>query len=403
MRFAYSKRGAAALVVLSLSSVAACGKKAESAPTVRSTGESRPAVRVGAAPVQARTVPRTLRITGTLLADQQSNVTPIVPGRVTQVFVERGDVVAEGAPLIKLRDVDYRLQNASARAQYEQARTRLGVADGQRVNPDEVAEVRAARVSMEYANGSLERAERLLAQGALAQTERDRLYATALGLREQYQATLNNIRGAVAALDSARVAVEQSGNAVRDSIVRAPFAGEIAARLVNVGEYVAPQAPVATLVRIHPLRMEMLVPQEQMSSIQRGQQVEIHVDALPDRTFAGTVRYISASIQRDSRSLMVEAEVQNADGALRPGLFAEARIALADTQNLFEVPRTAVREEAGVARIFVIKEGQIDERVVTIVDRTGDNLMIRGTFAANEQVATSNIDALADGIRVTVQ
>lgn len=392
----------ATLAFLALGGAAACGKKDTPPPAVRSTGEATAPVRVAVAAVESRATPRTLVLTGTLLADAQSNVTPIVAGRVTQVFVERGQVVEEGAPLIKLRDVDYRLANDNARAMYEQARSRLGVTTGApRVTPEDIADVRAAQANMELANSTLERSQRLLSEGALSQSEFDRAQAAATGAQEQYRSALNGARGALAALESARVAVEQTGNALRDSIVRAPFAGEIASRLVNVGEFVSAQAPVVTLVKTNPLRLELQIPQEQISAVRQGQRVEIRVDAFPDRVFTGEVRYISASVQQATRGLIVESEVQNADGALRPGLFANARLLLEDTQTLFAVPRTAVREEAGVARAFIVKDGQIDERVVTIADRQGDTILLRAGVAAGEQIATSALDQLADGVRVT--
>jgi RND family efflux transporter MFP subunit len=338
------------------------------------------------------------------VAEQQSDVTGVVPGRVVEVLVRRGDVVAEGAPLVRLRDVDYRLQAAAARAALEQAQARLGMDGTGRVpRPEDTAEVRAAAASRDLAEDGLRRAERLAESGALAQAELDRARAQAAAARAQYDQALNGMRSASAALAQARVAIGQASTAVRESIVRAPFAGEIAEVFVDPGEYVAPQMRVVSLVSTHPLRLEMPVPQEQLAAVARGQAVQVRVPAFPERVFAGVVRRISAAVRADTRALTVEAEVPNEDGALRPGMFARARVELGTTTEGARVPANALLSEAGSHRVFVIGEGSvIEERVVTLAERDGETAVLSGGLRAGERVATSRLDRLTDGVRVAV-
>ena len=180
--------------------LAACGPKTPTPGEVRPTNESVPIpVRVAAA--APRALPRMLRVNGPLVADQQSDVTGVVPGRVTAVLVERGDVVAEGAPLVRLRDVDYRLQAAGANAALQQAQARLGITGARAsVRPEDTAEVRSAIANRELADESLRRAEQLSQTGAMSQAELDRARATATAAREQYNSALNGMRGAAVAL-----------------------------------------------------------------------------------------------------------------------------------------------------------------------------------------------------------
>lgn len=392
--------GSLVSVVLIAGVLGGCKSQAATPAQLRPADES-PAVRVGSVPTEVRTIPRTLEITGTLLANQQSDVTPIVGGRVVEVLVERGSVVEEGAPLIRLRDVDYRMQMSAAQAQLEGARARLGLAnDTSVIRAEDTAEARTAQVNRELAESTFHRAETLHEHGAMSDADRDRAYASFVAAREQYQSTLNGMRGAVVALQSARVALQQGQTAVRESLVRAPFAGEIADRFVDVGEYVTPAMRIVSLVATHPLRLEVQIPQEQIGLVQRGQAIEVRVDTYPDRVFHGEVHYISAAVRQDTRGLTVEAIVPNDDGALRPGLFAKARIMLAGTQDVIAVPAAAVLDNAGTHRVFVIENGRVTEHVVTIEDRTEETVLVRDGVPRGARVATGTLDRLSDGQRV---
>jgi RND family efflux transporter MFP subunit len=358
-------------------------------------------VAVSTVTAQGREQPVTLTLDGTLVADEESQLTSVVAGRVVEVLVERGSVVQEGDPIVRLRDVDYRLQAASARAQLDQARARLGMGEGGATpRAEDLPDVRAALSAMELAESNLERAEELARRGVLPQQSLDESRQRAAQAREQYQTVLNNARASIASLATARTTLSQASTSASEATVRAPFSGEIASRNVSVGEYVSPQTPVVTLVRTDPLRIEVQVPQQHLMAVRPGQTVRIQVDAVPDRTFEGTVRYVSAAVQRETRGLTVEAVVPNPDRLLRPGLFATARVETGTTHDVAVVPAGAVATEAGVDRIFVVDGGVVQERVVSIAERGPDEIVIAEGLRAGEQVATSGLDRLADGMRV---
>lgn len=349
----------------------------------------------------------TLDLTGTLMPEQQSEVTPAVAGRVNRVLVERGAVVKAGQPLLKLRDLDFRSAAAAASAQLSQAEARLGIngapgraEGGGGFQADETPEARAARANLEIAEDALRRAEPLRESATISEQDFARLKSQAVAARAQYGSTINNTRSAYLALSSARVQLEQNRRALADSVVRAPFDGEIAERRANVGEYVSPQKPVLTLVRTDLLRLEVQVPQDRMAAIRGGQPVAVRVDAYPDRTFPATVRYISPVVKADSRALTVEAVVPNGERLLRPGSFARAQIDLGTKQTLARVPTGAVLGEAGVYRVFVVQEDKARERIVTIFSRSGDSVLISDGVRPGERVVTSQLERLADGARV---
>lgn len=394
-------KGLALPALLSVFAFTACKPSANATrPTVGPAAENAPQ-QVRAAAVNVRTRPASLLLTGTLVGDRQSQLTPLVAGRVEAVLVERGDTVREGQPLIRLRDVDFRFGAENASASLAQARARLGEAGTGR-DPNQMAEVQAARANADLAADVLRRTEQLAANGSVSDQELQRARASAAAAQAQYTASVNGARGAIAALRSAQVAVSQTSRQVADSIVRAPFAGEVAERTINVGEYVSPQRAVVTIVRTDPLRMEVQVPQERLGTLHRGQRVVLRVDAYPDRDFTGEIRYISAAVRTDTRALVAEAVIPNADGALRPGLFGTARVELDRQETVYEIPADAVLSEAGIHRAFVIgPDRHIQERVVTIADRSGNTVLIERGLNAGERVALGRLDRLADGVTVT--
>jgi RND family efflux transporter MFP subunit len=390
-----------ALAVLFATSIFACKPSGTPArPLVGPTNENAP-VQVRAGAVTTRTRAAALALTGTLVGDRQSQLTPLVAGRVEAVLVERGDVVRAGQPLLRIRDVDFRSNAEGASASLAQARARLGEASAGR-DPNALPEVQAARANAELAQDVLRRTEQLSANGSVSDQELQRARSSSAAAAAQYAAAQNNARGAIAALRSAQVAVSQTSRAVSDSVVRAPFDGEIAERTINVGEYVTPQRAVVTLVRTDPLRMELQVPQERLGMMRRGQRVVLRVDAFADREFTGEIRYISAAVRAETRALIAEAVIPNTDGSLRPGLFATARIELDRQETVFEIPTDAILSEAGVHRVFVIgADRRIQERVVTIAERMGANTLIERGLNTGERVAMGRLDRLADGSLVT--
>ncbi len=405
--------GAALCALGAMALLGGCGRGASapasagSAPSVSAESAAsgrRGPVQVSVIEAAARQMPDTLSASGSLVADQQSALTPIVPGRVMAVMVERGQRVTEGQALLRVRDQDYRTQAVSAQAAVAQARARLGLDQpgAGTFRADDTAEVRAAAAQRDLAEDGLRRAEQLHRGGALSDAEYQRAVMQATSAREQHRAALNGVRGAYFAYQQAREALSAAQRNVADSVVRAPFDGEIAERLCNVGEYVSPQRAIVNLVRTDPLRLEMQVPQERIAGLRRDQAVEVRVDAFPTRVFRGTVRYISASVRPETRSLVAEAVVPNTDGALRPGMFATGRIDLGTRRTAVALPARALVTEAGVHRAFVIVDGRATERVVQVVDRSEGTVLVDRGITPGEQVAVDGVADLHDGATVAI-
>ncbi|HKS29085.1 MAG TPA: efflux RND transporter periplasmic adaptor subunit [Pyrinomonadaceae bacterium] len=404
-----------AIVALGLSAVACNRSKAEANKNVTTTTTTtQTVVEVTTTPAIQRQLPRFLEATGSLAADEQTDVAPATSGKVVSVGIDLGTFVQKGAVLVRLDDRDSRIrldqataQVAQAQSQVRQAEARIGLRPGQSFDVERVAEVSAARVALNLAEIQLRRMERLLESGDVSRSAYDQQRAQRDQLREQLEAIRTQARQNYAGIQTARAAVDAAQSqvasarkAIADAVVTAPIAGFVSDRPADVGEYVTPSSKIATIVRTNPLRMRIDIPEQAVSNVQVGQSVSVTVSTYPDRTFSGRVHHISPSVTPNSRTLTVEAEVDNGDNLLKPGQFATVRVLLPQSEAAVLVPARSVKTEAGTSRIFVIKDGIAQQRLVQLGQAEGDLVEIRSGVAADEIVATSNVELLNDGMPV---
>jgi RND family efflux transporter MFP subunit len=182
--------------------------------------------------------------------------------------------------------------------------------------------------------------------------------------------------------------------------VYSPIDGYVADRPADLGEYVSTTTKIATIVRINPLRVRIDIPEQAIPAVSVGQSVSVTTSAWPDRNFSGRIARISPNVTPTSRTLTVEAEIENGSGTLKPGQFATVRILQSRAAPATLVPARAVRTESGVSRVFVVKDGKAQERQVQLGQTEGDLIEIKSGVAENEIVATSNVEQLSDGMAV---
>jgi len=366
-------------------------------------GEASPAIAVSAADAVERPIRRFLEVTGTLAAQEEAEVAAEVQGRVVATPVERGTRVAEGDALIRIAAAEMEAQAAEADANAAQIVGRLGLADGSDFQVDRVPEVANAKANLDLALGDFDRAQMLYERKLLAKAEFDQRSAQAEVARRQYEIARNGALQQYQVLLAARARVTLAKKALADTVVRSPFAGVVGQRLVSVGAYVTRGTKVASVLRTNPLRLNLTVPQQYSAEVAVGRPVLLEVDAAPGQRFEGQVRYVSPALQADSRTLIVEALVPNNTGLLKPGSFATARIEQASERPGVLVPAAAVRTISGTSRVFVVSGERAEERIVTLGQTVNDLVEITSGLKAGEHVATSNVEQLADGSRVTVR
>lgn len=333
------------------------------APDAHAQGKQENApVRVSTAPVEKRLVPQYMLLTGTVSAWQQSEVAANASGKVLQTFVERGQRVKKGALLARLDASSAALTASAARAQAMVAGTQA-----------------------EQARIDCGRAQSLFENKVIPEAEYQRMMAQCTSARFSREAAEAN--QAVASKN------------VADSAIRAPFDGVVGERFVSVGEFVTPSTRVASVYTVDPLRLEVTVPEASIGVIRGGMILQFEVAAFGAREFPGTVKFVSPNVRRASRDLVVEAEVPNPDGALRPGMFATVRLLIED-KEMPVVPASALRREESGARLFAVVDGRVHERVIQPgVEKDGMVAVVKGV-SEGDRIVIQPGENVRDGVRV---
>ena len=358
------------------------------------------AIAVSAVAATEQPIARFIRATGTLMAEEQADVAAETAGRVVSAGIERGTPVSQGSELVRLSSTETDAQLKEAEANAAQIEARLGFTTGGAFDVDAVPEVQNAKATVELTQSELARIQSLLDQRVVSQSEYDQRRTQAEAARQQYEAAKNGAAQQYQMLQAARARVTLARKAVADTVVRAPFNGVVAQRLVAAGDYVTKGMKIAVIVRVNPLRVQLTVPEQFISAIAVGQPVAFEVDAYAGRQFEGTIKYVSPGLQADQRALTIEALVPNGSGVLKPGLFATARIEQPVKTPGVLVPATAVQASAGTSRVFVVSGDHVDERIVTTGQTVGDQVEITKGVKAGERVATKNVAQLTDGAKV---
>lgn len=390
------------LVCLALLTVAAGGAAACSSHT--SAEEAAVAapepLAIEMATVASQPIARFIRVTGSLLADEQAEVSAESGGRIVATPIERGTRVEAGTVLVRVSPAEASAQLQEAEANAAQIEARLGLRPGVRFDPMIVPDVINARASLDFAESEFTRMRSLLEQKVVSQSEFDQRRTQVEAARQQYQVAQNTAAQSYRSLQAAKARLALAAKAVADTAVRAPFAGIVAERLVSVGDYVTRGTRVATIVKIDPMRVELTIPEQAVSLVTVGQPVRLTVDAYPDEVFDATVRFVSPSLRADQRALTVEAIAPNRSGRLKPGLFASASIQQPVSAPALFLPVTAVETVSGTSRVYVITDGVAAERIVTTGDRVGDRIEITSGVAAGDVVAADPKGRVTDGAPV---
>jgi RND family efflux transporter MFP subunit len=359
-----------------------------------------PTVQVSPVAATEQPIARFIRATGSLMAEEQADVAAETAGRVVSAPVERGTPVVQGAELVRLSPTETDAQLKEAEANAAQLEARLGLTTGGTFDVNAVPEVQNAKAGADLAQAEFARIKSLLDQRVVSQSEYDQRRTQAEAARQQYDAAKNGASQQFQMLQAARARVALARKAVADTVVRAPFSGSVAQRLVAVGDYVNRGTKVAVVVRVNPLRVQLTIPEQFISAVRVGQPVNFEVDAYPGQQFTGTIKYVSPSLQADQRALTIEATVPNSNGMLKPGLFATARIERSERTSGVLVPKPAVQVVSGTSRVFVVNGDHVEERIVTTGDTVGELIEITTGLKSGERVATKNVGQLADGTKV---
>jgi len=298
---------------------------------------------------------------GSIAAVHQVTVTPEVGGSVTAIVFQPGATVKAGDPLVQINDAPDRGDLANYQAQ------------------------------MRYAQATLERNSVLVRKQFVSQDTVD-----------QNQAQL----------DQARAQIQKTQAIIAQKLIRAPFAGRLGVRQIDLGQYVSPGAPIVTLTDLAELYVNFTLPTTMRAQIAVGQSVDVTADAFPGRTFAAKVATIEPQISADTRTMRVQATMANPDGALLPGMFVNAAVALPAKPDEVVLPETAVEYTLYGDSIYVIradgtgKDGKKLLKAIRTPVKTGakwgGKVAVLSGIKAGDRVVASGQIKLQDGAAVTI-
>ena len=293
---------------------------------------------------------------GTLRAIQGVAIAPQAAGDVTAIHFESGDDVEAGALLINIDD------------SVEQADLANGLAQ------------------LKNADSTLARQRTLVAQGNTPQSTVDT---------------------AIATRDSAAATVERTRAVIAQKAIKAPFAGRLGLRNVDLGQYVAVGTSLVTLQRLDPIYADFPVPEEALNSMATGQAVRMRVDAIPGRSFAGKIEAIDARVSAESRNVTARAVFANPDRKLLPGMFANLTVTTGEPAAVLTLPRTAIvyslygddvfvvtpaphaREQGGLSENGGPSGLIVERRLVRVGPARGERIAIEEGLRAGERVVTA--------------
>jgi multidrug efflux system membrane fusion protein len=324
-------------------------------------GNVPPPASVAAEVATVGALPRFLEGIGTLAAVHQVTVAPEVAGRITAILFEPGAMVSAGQPLLQLNDAPDRADLANFHAQEH------------------------------YAQLTLERARTLAGKN----------YAT--------QASVDQ---AQSQMDTARAGGARIEAAIAQKLVRAPFAGQLGVRQVDLGQILAAGTAIVTLTNLDRLYVNFTLPEQARSALQLGQTVALRVSAFPGTSFTGTIATIEPQIDAGTRAIKVQATLDNREHRLLPGMFAAVSVVLPPEPGVVTVPETAIDYSAYGESVYLVRDDGRDAKgeprlkavqtFVKVGSHHDGRVAILDGVAAGDRVVSAGQIKLHNGAPVSV-
>jgi len=255
----------------------------------------------------------------------------------------------------------------------------------------ETAQLRSAEATVALTKITFERARKLLSQKTSSQAD----YDNADAQYKQAVAQADNIRALIA-----------------KKTIRAPFAGVLGIRLVNLGQILSAGEAIVSLQELDPIFVNFSLPQQQLARIKTGFTVRVKTDALPDQTIEGTITAINPEVEKATRNIVVQATVKNTRHRLRPGMFGNATVVLPEQNTVLAIPVTAVLNAPYSDSVFIVEDNKNDknnpparvvrQQFVRLGERRGDFVAVTSGLKEGELVVSTGVFKLRNGQAVIV-
>lgn len=326
--------------------------------TMAATPWTQPPETVASAEARNEKWQDTFSAVGSISAVQGVTLTPELAGTVSQIAFESGAMVKKGDLLVRF-DVS-----------------------------TEEAQLKAADAQLEWTRLSVERARKLRTDSTVSQSELDQAEASWL------QAKANS-----AAIQAA----------IDKKTIRAPFAGKLGIRQINLGEYVDAGKPIVSLQSLTPVYADFSFPQQALAQIKTGMTVRVTLDTYTNKQFEGTLTAINPNLDEITRSVRLQATLDNPDQLMRPGMFARIEVVLPTEENVLVIPATAVLSAPYGDSVYVIEKGTnapdslvVRQQFVRTARARGDFVSIESGLKPGDRVVSAGLFKLRNGAAVTV-
>ncbi len=391
--------------------VTGCGGHATPVAPTAAAGDAEEPRAVSVVEATLRPWPRIVRAQGTLIEDEYALLGVKVAGRIKTVLVDIGSRVEAGQPVAELDTEEFDLLVQQAEAQVQQARAAVGLKPG--VPDDELNPMKAPPVLQEFAvleeaRFNVDRVKGLAGRGVLTQEEIQARESALRVAEARYASSLNAVQSQIAALKLRRAELALAVQNREYAILRAPFVGVIQEKHVAPGSYVNVGQPVAALVRTNPLRFRAGIPERTAVGVDVGQPLTLLLEGQKEPIKARISR-ISPALDVSSRSLIIEADIDNSVGNLRTGLFAEADLLVDADQETLAVPEDSVVSFGGVQKVWTVVDGKAaprqihtgrrDDKLIEVLDglEAGELVVADGAQGREGMVQAVRIDPDSPG------
>jgi RND family efflux transporter MFP subunit len=395
----------AAITLLSAVLTVGCGKRSQMDVEAASKAKAAEPVAIRVATAESRKLGRSVSVTGSLQPDETVSVSAEVAGRLAEVRYDFGQLVRKGDVIAELDKREFNIQCERSRASLAQALARIGLDPKQEdVTPDVTPAIRQARAQMEDARFKYESAAKLVKTGDISAERFNELEKAFRAREAAYEAARDDLRTQLASVQALRADVRLAEKRLSDATVRAPFDGQIAARLVSPGQYMRENTPIVTLVKSRPLRLRVEIPESAASEVRTGTTLTFTTDAAPGSQFRARVTELNPTLDPRSRSLSAEARLTDPDPVLRPGMFVEVQLALARDATAVVVPKEALYQLAGLTKVFTVRNGRaVQNKIVPGREMDGWVEVASGAIQAGDPVAVTKLPILVDGLAVRIE
>jgi RND family efflux transporter MFP subunit len=352
------RAAAAALIVLPVLLTGACGQKDAKVAEER-------AINVQVKAVETKSLRPFIETIGSLKAFEQVVASSEIEGILKTANVEEGTFVSKGALIATIEDRDYASELRRVEAALRQA------------------EATHVNAKAEY-------------------SRKETLYKEELVTRQQFDDVVTRLALAEAEFDRAKEALAIARERYSKTRILAPMAGYISEKKISQGEYVRNGSPLYVLVQTDPLKLLFTVSEKEIGRLKVNQEVQLRVDAYPDKEFRGRVSIIYPTMDERTRSLQVEARVSNPDRLLKPGLFAKVILFTAEAKDTLVIPVTSVLYEGKKLKAFVTEGDRAKEKMIQVGNKYDDLLEVTDGLKSGEMLVIAGQQNLSEGAKVNV-